>query len=516
MFSQYDVRISAMKKSSEPYVQDINCHVMRNEAWEPYLDHATNCASCFGLRLNLSFSGFADMVDFEFLPASTENLLIWLNWSRLSLAGIDFTLENISQAITDGVCEQIYVVPPSNSDMKIYEYVVSHNKSLGISWVCKWGDKPSGKISNGYYKSEIEQVIHYVGIELPQFLSNTLIRGLILDFDNTLYEGIFAEDGVAKIDSNAHRSFREQIKSLSDTGVLLAGATKNNASDVASIFEYNILTPLKKEDFIIIESGWLSKAESISRIIKATNLNELNLLFIDDNKREIIEVGSNFSNLLSLDASNTEELMGVVKNSIMFERDNSALRVKQRQSDVKARIKRKNKNLNDGINDDLLLKLNTKVQSFRAKTDSDYQRAFELFRKTNQFNFTFNRLNHLDYSKAGVRIQPKIYVCSLIDDISNSGIIAAMAVIESHDALEIIEFCISCRALGRSVEKYIFYSLLRAANVEPSINVKCNFNSNTRNLVAQSFSKKYFIGEGEITLNYDRFKKSVINFEKLS
>ena len=516
MFSQYNVRISEMKKSSAPYVQNINWHVMRNEAWEPYFDHATNCASCFGLRLNLSFSGFADMVDFKFLPESTENLLIWLNWNRLKLVGIDFTLENISQAITDGICEKIYVVPPSNSDMKVYEYVMSHNNSLGISWVCNWGDKQSGKISNGYYKSEIEQVIHYVGIELPQYLSNTLIRGLILDFDNTLYEGIFAEDDVAKIDSNAHRSFREQLKSLSDAGVLLAGATKNNASDVAGIFEHNILNPLKKEDFILIESGWLSKADSISRIIEATNLNELNLLFIDDNKRELIEVGSKFPNLLSLDASSTEELLGIVKNTIVFERDNSSLRVMQRQADVKARIKRKNKKHNDGLDDDLLLKLNTKVQSFLAKTESDYERAFELFRKTNQFNFTFNRLSNLDYSKMGVRIQPKIYVCSLKDDISNSGIIAAMAVIESHDALEIVEFCISCRALGRSVEKYIFYSLLRAANVGPNTNVNCLFNSNARNLVAQSFSKKYFIGEAEITLNFDSFKKSVINFKKLT
>lgn len=181
-FAQYEVRISAMKKSSPPHFQDINWYVLRNEAWEPFMDHGVNCASCFGLKQNLSFSGFGDVVDFNFLPETADNILIWLNWNRLNMQGIDFTLAKISQAVTDGTYGQIYVVPPSNSSMKTYEYVMSHNNSIGINWMCTWFGKPTGKVTSGYYKSEIAQIIREFGINLPQMISNTLIRGIILDF----------------------------------------------------------------------------------------------------------------------------------------------------------------------------------------------------------------------------------------------------------------------------------------------------------------------------------------------
>ena len=110
----------------------------------------------------------------------------------------------------------------------------------------------------------------------------------------------------------------------------------------------------------------------------------------------------------------------------------------------------------------------------------------------------------------------RVAVCTLSDDVSNSGIVAAMAVIGSPSELEIIELCISCRALGRGAEKYMFHSLLGAANINATHNIKCRFNNNPRNLVAQSFRKEYFIGEDIIKLNYKLLKQSVPNFEKFS
>ena len=90
----------------------------------------------------------------------------------------------------------------------------------------------------------------------------------------------------------------------------------------------------------------------------------------------------------------------------MFEHDNSALRVKQRQVDIRARIERSHNDTSGCSDEDFMVNLNTKIKSFRAETVSDRERAFELFRKTNQFNFTFNRLIDHNYFVNDEKFQP--------------------------------------------------------------------------------------------------------------
>ncbi len=479
--------------------------------------HATNCASNLGIRLEFSFSGYHDTIKFNSIPLLTDFIIVWINWNQLTSVGIDFNLTQIAEA-TKNMDYQIYVVPVSQLNPNLQTYIESHSSFASINWLPKIDKKISQRVFSGYYRSEITQIIHEVGVRLPQMFSNTSIRGIILDFDNTLYPGVFAEDGHDIFQSDIHRNFRQYLKKLSNQGVLLTGATKNNTGDVEKILSSALLNPLVREDFVIIESGWSSKLESISRIIKGTNLNELNLLFIDDNKRELAEIHNNFPNLLCLDGEKTEQIINLFDNSIIFEQDNSLMRVKQRIFDLQARFKRIPKNDSVKEDDDLLLQFNTKIDSFPAILPNDRERASQLFRKTNQFNFTFNRtIVELQIDKALAPIDrsiPHIYVCELRDDISNSGIIAALAINKLIDKSQIIELCISCRALGRGVEKYIVYSLLGAAEIEPFGDIECNFEWNSKNLVAQNFAKLYFVGENPIKLNYDLLEHAVPNFRK--
>jgi len=479
--------------------------------------HATNCSSNFGIGLEFSFSGYQNMIKFNLIPQLTDLIIVWINWNQLTSAGIDFNLKQIAEA-TKNMNNQIYVVPVSQLNPNLQTYIESHSSFASINWLPKIENKISQRVYGGYYRSEITHIIHEVGVKLIQMFSNTLIRGIILDFDNTLYPGVFAEDGHQISQSDIHRNFRNYLKKLSNQGVLLTGATKNNNSDVESILSSDLLNPLVREDFVVIESGWSSKLESVSRIISGTNINELNLMFIDDNKRELAEIHKDFPNLLCIDGEKTEQLINLFDNAIVFESDNSPMRVKQRIFDLRARFNRIPKNDLVNEDDDLLLQFNTKIKSYQAILPNDLERASELFRKTNQFNFTFNR-TIVDFqidkalapnSKSG-RL---IYVCELSDDISNSGIIAALAVNKLVDKIQINELCISCRALGRGVEKYIVYSLLSAADVKPFEEVECNFVWNSKNFVAQSFAKFYFVGEDPIKLNCEALELAVPNFRK--
>ena len=479
--------------------------------------HATNCSSNLGIGLEFSFSGYHNTIEFNSIPQLTDLIIVWINWNQLTSVGIDFNLTQIAEA-TKNMDYQIYVVPVSLLNPNLQTYIESHSTFASINWLPKIENKISQRVYGGYYRSEITHIIHEVGVKLIQMFSNTLIRGIILDFDNTLYPGVFAEDGHQISQSDIHRNFRHYLKKLSNQGVLLTGATKNNNSDVESILSSDLLNPLVREDFVVIESGWSSKLESVSRIISGSNINELNLMFIDDNKRELAEIHKDFPNLLCLDGEKTEQLINLFDNAIIFESDNSPMRVKQRIFDLRARFNRIPKNDLVNEDDDLLSQFNTEIKSYQAISPNDRERASELFRKTNQFNFTFNRTIvdfRIDKALApNSKSSRHIYVCELSDDISNSGIIAALAVNKLVDKVQIIELCISCRALGRGVEKYIVYSLLSAADIKPFENVECNFVWNSKNLVAQSFAKFYFVGEDPIKLNYDSLELAVPNFRK--
>ena len=479
--------------------------------------HATNCSSNLGIGLEFSFSGYHNTIEFNSIPQLTDLIIVWINWNQLTSVGIDFNLIQIAEA-TKNMDYQIYVVPVSQLNPNLQTYIESHSSFATINWLPKIENKISQRVYGGYYRSEITHIIHEVGVKLIQKFSNTLIRGIILDFDNTLYPGVFAEDGHQISQSDIHRDLRHYLKKLSNQGVLLTGATKNNSSDVEIILNSDLLNPLVREDFVVIESGWSSKLESVSRIISGTNINELNLMFIDDNKRELAEIHRDFPNLLCLDGEKTEQLINLFDNAIIFETDNSPMRVKQRIFDLRARFNRTPKNDLVNEDDDLLSQFNTKIKSYQAISPNDRERASELFRKTNQFNFTFNRtIVDFPIDKAlapNNKSGRHIYVCELSDDISNSGIIAALVVNKLVDKVQIIELCISCRALGRGVEKYIVYSLLRAADIKPFEDVECNFVWNSKNLVAQSFAKFYFVGEDPIKLNYDSLELAVPNFRK--
>ena len=479
--------------------------------------HATNCSSNLGIGLEFSFSGYHNTIEFNSIPQLTDLIIVWINWNQLTSVGIDFNLTQIAEA-TKNMDYQIYVVPVSQLNPNLQTYIESHSSFATINWLPKIENKISQRVYGGYYRSEITHIIHEVGVKLIQMFSNTLIRGIILDFDNTLYPGVFAEDGHQISQSDIHRDLRHYLKKLSNQGVLLTGATKNNSSDVEIILSSDLLNPLVREDFVVIESGWSSKLESVSRIISGTNINELNLMFIDDNKRELAEIHRDFPNLLCLDGEKTEQLINLFDNAIIFESDNSPMRVKQRIFDLRARFNRTPKNDLVNEDDDLLSQFNTKIKSYQAISPNDRERASELFRKTNQFNFTFNRtIVDFPIDKAlapNNKSGRHIYVCELSDDISNSGIIAALVVNKLVDKVQIIELCISCRALGRGVEKYIVYSLLSAADIKPFEDVECNFVWNSKNLVAQSFAKLYFVGEDPIKLNYDSLELAVPNFRK--
>jgi FkbH-like protein len=140
----------------------------------------------------------------------------------------------------------------------------------------------------------------------------------------------------------------------------------------------------------------------------------------------------------------------------------------------------------------LLLELKTSIKTKLASDSEELNRAADLFRKTNQFNLTLKRttieeLNSLHSSS-------RVVIASLEDTISDSGSIAALYYSSHETSVEILEFTISCRALGRDAEKYILRSMLEATTLDYlNHQIFVNFSAGPKNQPAFQFIERFFL-----------------------
>ena len=88
----------------------------------------------------------------------------------------------------------------------------------------------------------------------------TPIKALILDLDNTLYNGVLGEDGIDGIElTNHHLELQKYIKTLKKNGILLSICSKNIEEDVYKMFKKRTDFPLKYSDFVANQINWEAK-----------------------------------------------------------------------------------------------------------------------------------------------------------------------------------------------------------------------------------------------------------------
>ena len=84
----------------------------------------------------------------------------------------------------------------------------------------------------------------------------------------------------------AFSAFQRHCKALSQRGIVLAVASKNNVEDAQSPFKEHPEMVLKLDDFAAFQAHWESKAISLQRIAKTLNLGLDSFVFFDDHPVE--------------------------------------------------------------------------------------------------------------------------------------------------------------------------------------------------------------------------------------
>ncbi len=284
---------------------------------------------------------------------------------------------------------------------------------------------------------------------------------IVVDCDNTLWKGIIGEDGMSGI--AVDEDFQEMQRRLlywKSTGILLAVCSKNNAPDVAEVFDKHPDMVLKLQDFAALRINWTDKAENIRQLAQELNIGLDSLIFIDDSEFECALVRDVLPMVqvvyLSGDSrtypETVQHLAGLNFVSLTEEDTQRAAMYMEQKKREEFRAEATDMAA-------YLAGLEMCLEFSRVNATS-LARAAQLTQKTNQFNLTTRRYTEDDLLRLEADGHLPI-ILRVADRFGDNGW-TGLAVIDAREAprWSIDTFLLSCRVMGRTVEQ-AFFAIIR-------------------------------------------------------
>jgi len=317
-----------------------------------------------------------------------------------------------------------------------------------------------------------------------------LLKGLITDLDNTLWRGILGEVGVDGVTwsldghSQLHGVYQQVLRSLAQSGVLVAAASKNDATLVDAVFTREDLH-IRKEDIFPFEVHWDRKSASVTRILNRWNIAADSVMFIDDSPLELAEVKSVHPAIhcILFPADSAPEIYNMLGDL----RDRFGKDAVSEEDAIRAASIRGSPLFEEGSGqaapDEFLSGLQAEV-SLAFVTDALDPRVLELVNKTNQFNLNGKRYSHAEWVAGTSSPDSFVLVASYKDKFGPLGKIGVMAGERQGSELRIHTWVMSCRAFSRRIEHQCLEQLFTAFPISA---IRFGFARTDRNHVLEHF-----------------------------
>jgi len=273
------------------------------------------------------------------------------------------------------------------------------------------------------------------------------VRLVIWDLDETLWRGTLTEGGVEAVPENF-----EIVRELCRRGIMSSICSKNDLEPVKSI--------LQKEgvwDYFIFPSiDWTPKGPRILQLIETVQLRAASVLFIDDNHQNLQEAQYFSPELQVASHENIANLLG--DRRLLGKADPELSRLQQ------YRLLESRKALEHSFSgrvEDFLRDCDIRVV-IDYDVDRNIDRAVELINRTNQLNFTKQRLSedasesraHLRQHLARFNVQAGLV--RVVDRFGDHGFVGFFLQEAMLSGSRLVHYCWSCRTLGMKVETWLY------------------------------------------------------------
>lgn len=344
---------------------------------------------------------------------------------------------------------------------------------------------------------------------------------LVLDLDNTLWSGVLGEDGIGGVKmsgdypGNAFMYFQEALVALANSGVILTICSKNNETDVQELWEKNPFVKLTPNHIAAYRINWQNKADNIRELAKELNIGLDSMVFVDDNptERELVrqqlpmvavpEFPKRPYGLMEFYASLVNDYFRTYRLT------NEDL---TKTAQYKANAQRVSEQAKYTDLTDFIRSLDINIDIVKAN-EFNIPRIAQMTQKTNQFNLTTHRYIEADII-AFIDRGDDVYCISVSDKFGDNGITGEIIISKCGKTATINTLLLSCRILGKDIEKAFVKSILNILYDNGISTIKAEYIATLKNAqVADFYDKIGFKRVAETNDTHDYLLQMTSKFE---
>ncbi|WP_120503404.1 hypothetical protein [Sulfitobacter mediterraneus] len=279
----------------------------------------------------------------------------------------------------------------------------------------------------------------------PQFAED--IRLIIWDLDETFWNGTLTEGGI-----QYRQDCHDLVRTLNARGVMNAICSKNDHAKIETILTNKGIW----DQFIFPSIDWTAKGPRLANMLTQIGLRAQSALFIDDNPMNLAQA---VAAVPGLNIAGPEMIRHLeTAQQLAGKHDPNLTRLAQYKiKEAKTRAAQ----ITDDSTVDFLRKSEVQVL-FDYDVEAHLDRAIELINRTNQLNFTKNRLpedqvaaraelsallSHNTSDAALIRVR---------DRFGDYGYVGFYLTRRIHNKRRLEHFCFSCRTLNMFIEHYVY------------------------------------------------------------
>ncbi len=292
---------------------------------------------------------------------------------------------------------------------------------------------------------------------------------LVVDLDNTLWDGVLGDDGAEGIAvastyrGEAFGAFQRTVRQLGSQGVLLAACSKNDSGPVLQVLRDHPDMALREEDFVGVVANWEPKDGNLKELAGRLNLGVDSFVFADDSPFECGLVASSLPEVAVV-RLNEEPALHIERLLADGWFDVLELTAEDRRRTAQYRSDAERRTLLDsaGSMEDYLRDLDVRVAVSPA-SGNELDRVSQMTLRTNQFNMTTQRLQPDAVRELAADPGRLVLAVRSRDRFGDNGVVGALLGSRREGVLHLDNMLLSCRVFARGIEQAALGALLAHA-----------------------------------------------------
>ncbi len=282
---------------------------------------------------------------------------------------------------------------------------------------------------------------------------------IVADLDGTLWRGTSDEDGPENVVPCVE--LQSRLSAYGERGVLLAILSKNDERTALAVIDQHPDMVLRRQEFVTWRIDWNDKAENLLSVVDELGIGLDSVVFIDDQPAERARVRQalpmvcvpEWTGQWDIDGRTLDRLFGADRPVTDEDRQRATFYRTERRRDTLARMAQ--------THEEFLQSLALKA-TFEGMSPRHVDRALQLLNRANQMNARARRMDTESWVAWCAGSNRSAYVLNVTDRVGDYGLVGVASAEQHGHEVDIVDFALSCRALGRGLEEAFLAALVQA------------------------------------------------------